>query len=403
MHINLQDLMNLSARAKAVIVEARESMLAPDVVKQFPIFSLSDVEAATNVPMTRIRSMLRNGKDEHGELPEGRTKHQLRDNPVGLDGRGHKKYFTAPDFYRLCKFVAPERLRPAGALGVTITVCNYKGGVAKSTSAACLAQALATLGYGKVCLIDLDPQGSLTNLYGFLQVLDVEPDQTALPVLAGTSKNLKKNVRQTYWPGIDIVPSCPALQMAEANFRRDLEIHGHNVMYRMEDALRELREEYDFIIFDTPPSLNNLTLHALLNSGGVVMPLPPSNLDLSSASMFWDLFIGYVREAGITDVNTKLFDFIRVFAPKIENTRSCRNVLTWIKDTYGAYFNDVSIPKSAAVSTAADSFGTVFDSPIDTDQKRSLSHETVRQAYIDLAADLAGEATEIWKAQLLTN
>lgn len=395
--ITLRDLKQLSARAKAVVADAREQMLAPDSIKRAPVFSLSDVELATGKTLKQIRTALRSGEDDLGALPQGRTKDEVADKASELDGRGQKKYFTAEEFHRICRFMSPERFRSATAPGVVMTVCNFKGGVTKSTSAACIAQALSSLGYGRLLIVDLDPQGSLSNLFGFLQVLDVEPSQTALPVLSGEADSLKPSLRETYWPGIHIVPSCPALQIAEANFRGDIEQFGTAVMMRMASALKELRSEYDFIIFDTPPSLNNLTLHALMNSDGVIMPLPPSNLDLASASMFWDMFTDSFKALGVVDEDTEVFSFMRVFSPKMEKTRSCRNVLSWIKSTYGGYFSDVAIPKSAAVSNASDAFGTVFDGQVDSSLKRSPSHMAVKTAYMELSQELVTEAMELWK------
>lgn len=394
--ITLGDVRALSARAKAVVAEARAKMLAPEEMKSAPLFSLSDVEAITGIPAARIRQHLRVDEDSQGRLPQGQTREELGEVGSTLFGRGQKRYYSAAEHARILRHLVPERFRPAGIAGLVISIFNYKGGVAKSTSCASLAQALSYFGYS-VAVVDLDPQGSATNLFGYLQTFDVETADTALPVLSGTETSLLRNVRKTYWPGIDIVPSGPGLQRAEANFARDVEKSGKSVMLRMQASMAELKAQYDFVLIDTPPSLNNLASHALLNSDGVLVPCPPANVDLASLSMVWDLYVEACEQLGITDDTTPLFNFLRVFATKVEaQTRSARTVLDWLKDTYGQFMSSVIIPKSAAVTTAAESFGTVFDNIAAMAGKKSSSHDTVRTAYEQLAKEIIVEAQEIW-------
>lgn len=394
--ITLGDLKSLSARAKAVIAEARSKMLAPEDMKSAPLFSLSDVEAITGISGARIRQHIRLDEDAEGKLPQGQTREELGEVGSSLFGRGQKRYFTATEHSRILRHLVPERFRPNTVAGIVVSIFNYKGGVTKSTSCASLAQALSYFGF-TVAVVDLDPQGSVTNLFGYLQTFDVETDDTALPVLSGKETSLLRNVRKTYWPGIDIVPSGPGLQRAEANFSRDLEKNGQSVMLRLQNSMDELKARYDFVLIDTPPSLNNLACHALLNSDGVMVPCPPANVDLASLSMVWDLYVESCMQLGITNDDAPLFNFLRVFATKVEGqTRSARTVLDWLKDTYGQFMSSVVVPKSAAVTTAAESFGTVFDHITAMAGKKSASHDTVRTSYEQLAKEMIVEAQEIW-------
>ncbi|WP_103737878.1 ParA family protein [Diaphorobacter sp. LR2014-1] len=396
--VSFNDLKQLSTRSKAVVATARRTMLAPDTSKIQPFFSITDVELHSGIPASRIRTVLRHQKVDGQPLPSGRTKEAIGPQADSLVGRGSKLFYTADEYSTIMRALNPERYRPKGVNAVVISVCNYKGGVTKSTSAVSLAQALSSLGHGRILAIDLDPQGSLTNLFGYSQTLDIESNMTTLPILMGHETSLKSKVLKTYWPGADLIPSDPALQSVESNFMRDIQENGLQAMLRLRKSLVELKTEYDFIIIDTPPSLNNLTTHALLNTDGVIMPLPPSNLDLCSASMFWDLFIETCARFGAEDhPDDAIFSFIKVFSPKVERTRSCQQVLHWIKETYARYLSGVQVPKSAAVASAADSFSTVFDTPPKgATYKRSISHDLVRDAYIDLAKEVEVEAMSIW-------
>lgn len=408
--VRLADLTELSARTQRTVAEARTVNLAPDTVKRAPLFSLTDVELVTGVPIKKIRTVLQKHSDELGSLPQGRTKDQLdvEVSQVGLDGRGQKRYYTPDEFHRVVKAVAPQQFRPAGQKTVVITLCNFKGGVTKSTSCACVAQALSSLGFEKILCIDLDPQGSLTNLFGMLQAFDVQDNMTALPILEGEVRSFKNCIRTTYWPGIDLIPSTPALHQAEYHFEQHYKVYGDDVMCRLTNAITDLDDAYDFILIDTPPALNQLTLHALSACDGVMMPLPPSNLDLTSSVKFWDLYINFCnrllddadarRDHGEdpVDRNPMLFKFVEVFCPKTENTRSCRNVLSLIEDGYGSFLSKTTVPKSAAVSTASDAYGTVFDVPIDPTLKLTKSHDVVRAAYLELAKNVINVSHTIW-------
>lgn len=396
--VSFNDLKQLSTRSKAVVAAARQTMLAPDTSKIQPFFSITDVELHSGIPAGRIRNILRHQKFDGMPLPSGRTKEAIGQQADSLVGRGSKLFYTADEYSKIMHALNPERYRPKGANAVVLSVCNYKGGVTKSTSAVSLAQALSSVGHGRILVMDLDPQGSMTNLFGYSQTLDIESDMTTLPVLMGQEASLKSKVLKTYWPGTDLIPSDPALQSVESHFMRDIQENGLQAMLRLRKALVDLKLEYDFIIIDTPPSLNNLTTHALLNTDGVIMPLPPSNLDLCSASMFWDLFIETCARFGAEDhPDDPIFSFIKVFTPKVEKTRSSQQVLLWIKETYSRYLSGVQVPKSAAVANAADSFSTVFDTPPKgSTYKRSISHDIVRDAYIALAKEIEAEAIAIW-------
>ena len=139
----------------------------------------------------------------------------------------------------------------------TIAVINQKGGVGKSTTAGALAAGLTRRGF-KVLAIDLDAQANLTYTAG-----GTTEGATALGVLTGEVK-----AAEAIQPSDigDLMPASPALSGADAF------ITATGKEYRLQEALEEIRENYDFIIIDTPPALGILTINALTACNSVLIP-----------------------------------------------------------------------------------------------------------------------------------
>ena len=95
---------------------------------------------------------------------------------------GNRRVWELSDVMPFIRQERATKLRPPGAKGVVLTVANFKGGVSKTTTAVTLAQGLALRGH-RVLLVDLDPQGSATTLFGYVPDLDLSEDETLYPFL----------------------------------------------------------------------------------------------------------------------------------------------------------------------------------------------------------------------------
>ncbi|KXL54562.1 sporulation initiation inhibitor protein Soj [Anaerotignum neopropionicum] len=155
-------------------------------------------------------------------------------------------------------------------MSVIITLTNQKGGVGKTTTTATLITGLSLQEY-KVLGIDLDPQGNL----GFSLGLDIENTETIYDVFRGTAKI--EDVIQTTEYG-DIIPSNILLSGAELEFNRS----GRE--YLLKEALQSVMDKYDYIIIDTPPALNILTVNAYVCSDHLIVPMVPEILSLLGVS-----------------------------------------------------------------------------------------------------------------------
>jgi len=144
-----------------------------------------------------------------------------------------------------------------------IAVANQKGGVGKTTTAINLATALAAVGQ-QILVIDLDPQGNASTGLGIDRAART---LTTYDVLIGESA-VDAAVLPTEIPGLNLVPSTIDLSGAEVEL---IDVPRRN--FRLREALAPVAGSYDFVLIDCPPSLNLLTVNALVAAESVIVPL----------------------------------------------------------------------------------------------------------------------------------
>lgn len=148
-------------------------------------------------------------------------------------------------------------------MGRTIVIANQKGGVGKTTTTINLSASLASLGK-KVLVIDMDPQGNTTSGLG------VEKDQvenTVYELLLGEC-TLEESMQKEVFENLSVIPSNINLAGAE------IELIGVDEKeYLLKKELDKVKEEYDFILIDCPPSLNMLTINSMCAGDTVLVPI----------------------------------------------------------------------------------------------------------------------------------
>jgi len=175
-----------------------------------------------------------------------------------------------------------------------ISLVNQKGGVGKTTTAINLGASLAEL-EKEVLLIDIDPQGNLTQGVGF----DTEKvDNTIYEVLT-TDINLEEAIYQTEFNNLDIVPST--IKLANTEIELSGEIGRETIL---SEKIRQANLDYDYILLDCSPSLGLLTVNSLSASNDLIIPIEPSYFSLEGLEQLINI-IKLIRKKINEDLSIK--------------------------------------------------------------------------------------------------
>lgn len=259
----------------------------------------------------------------------------------------------------------PETSAPAlaGTTPRILAIANQKGGVGKTTTAINLATALCAVGK-KVLLIDLDPQGNASTGLGIRRA---EIHTSTYDVLFG-NVNVADTAVPTKVPGLFVVPSSIHLSGAEIEL-----VNAPRREYRLREALRTALP-YDYILIDCPPSLNLLTLNALVATDSIVVPLQCEFYALEGLSHLTKT-IERVRKH--YNPNLDIHGVVLTMFDKRNNLSGM--VASDVRKFFGDKVYDTVIPRNVRVSEAP-SFGL----PAIVYDMRSPG----AQAYIHLAGEV---------------
>ena len=148
-------------------------------------------------------------------------------------------------------------------MGRIIAVANQKGGVGKTTTSINLAACLAEKGK-KVLAVDMDPQGNLTSGLG----VDKDSVEKSIYELIIGEVDIKEVINKEVLENLDIITTSIDLSAAE------IELIGvDDKEYILRNAIDQVKDQYDFVIIDCPPSLSMLTINAMTTADSVIVPI----------------------------------------------------------------------------------------------------------------------------------
>jgi len=253
----------------------------PDNRKSLRKFHPAEVSELTGISMSNLRT-----RHQDGDFPD-----------VETDSRGRRLY-SAEEIDQIRHVMARTGRNGEGYLPgrregdrlQVISIVNFKGGSSKTTTAIHLAQRYALRGY-RVLAIDMDPQASLTTMFGYRPEIEFAEKGTIYDALKYENPvALSDVVRKTYFHNLDLAPAGLLLSEYETETAYALQ---HKIdppfTQRLAIALDEIEHNYDLVIIDCPPQLGFTTMTALLASTGLLITVVPSMLDVASMAQFLEM------------------------------------------------------------------------------------------------------------------
>lgn len=270
----------------AQLQSLRSQMYPPEAKKTLKTFTSREAATMVGVAELTLRQMSLDGESAAPELH-------------GKDNR--RRAYTLAQINEIREHLAKKRPKEAldflprrrtGEKLQIVAVANFKGGSAKTTTTVHLAHFLALQGL-RVLAIDLDPQASLSTMFGYQPEIDVEDNQTVYGAIRYDEEqrvSLKSVIRKTYFEGVDLVPGNLELMEYEHETPQAIargDGRGEGMFFRrLGSVIASVEDDYDVVLIDAPPQLGYLTLGALYAATALLVTVHPAMLDVSSMNQF---------------------------------------------------------------------------------------------------------------------
>ena len=385
---DLRSLINLDAAELSKRLRAQQLRdFPPAAEKTIRRFSPAEAARMIGIHEGYLRQIVSEGKGPPAS-PNGRRTYSIHDiellrTDLDAAGKGTRRYVP---------------WRREGERMQVISVMNFKGGSGKTTTSAHLGQFLALRGY-RVLAIDLDPQASLSALFGHQPELDVGENETIYGAIRydDRRREMPEIVRGTYIPNLHVIPGQLELMEFEHETPKALmtRASGDSLFFaRIGQALAQVTEAYDVVIIDCPPQLGFLTLSALCAATAVLITVHPQMLDVMSMSQFLNMtgsLLDVVAGAG----ETTEYDWMRYLVTRYEPSDGPQTTMVGLmRSIFGSRVLTHPMVKSTAIADAGLTKQTLYE--VERQQFTRGTYDRAIEALDLVNGEIEGLIKQVW-------
>lgn len=349
---------------------------------------------------------------------------------LGIDAKTLDKYVTAAEIdprrhedsqwsidiaemYRV-RDLLPEALRKEPKFSRSeqqsaqvIVIQNQKGGVGKTVSAATVASGLATEFHQeyRVGLIDMDGQATLSMYYapeadqeGNLSVGDLIMRNFDLDEGETFEQAVSEAFLETTIPNLRILPAAQSDRAIEGWFHEQVFSHKLPSPYSiLAEIIDAVKDEFDIIIIDTPPSLGYATYNAYFAATSVVFPLSITENDIDATCSYFS----YIPQvwALLANANHDGYDFMKILLTNHRDSSTTTELMNSLYDHFAPYLYSKEFKHSEAIRQASSLLSTVFDMSKSEYPKSKSTFQTAQQNGYEVTSQIQRDILNVWREQ----
>lgn len=358
----------------------RLETFVPDGEKSLRLFPMAEVADLLEVSQSYLKKLHLQGKGVEPTLSSTR-----------------RRFYSAEQVNELRSLLGRSPRRAGDEKLQVIAVVNFKGGSGKTTTSAHLSQYLALKGY-RVLAIDLDPQASLTTVFGIQPEIDDTQSLFEAIRYDEERKSIREVIQKTNFPDLHIVPAT--LDLQEFEYETPLAMQkpdgkpGRTFYTRIANALGEVEDDYDVVVIDCPPQLGYLTLTALTTATAVLITIHPQMLDVMSMSQFLLMLGGILKS--IEDAGVKIsLDWFRYLITRYEPSDiPQQEMVGFMQSMFARHLLKHAMVKSTAIADAGLTKQTVYE--VERSTFNSATYDRARESLDAVNSEIIGMLNQAW-------
>ncbi|MDN3697545.1 ParA family protein [Vibrio genomosp. F6] len=288
-----------------------------------------------------------------------------------------------------------------------VVIQNQKGGVGKTVSAATIASGLATEFHQeyRVGLIDMDGQATLSMYYapeaeqeGNLSVGDLMMRTFDLDEGETYQDAVSEAFLETTIPNLRILPASQSDRAIEGWFHEQVFSHTLASPYSILDEIIDaVKDEFDIILIDTPPSLGYATYNAYFAATSVVFPLSITENDIDATCSYFS----YIPQvwALLANAQHEGYDFMKILLTNHRDSSTTTELMNSLYDHFSPYLYSKEFKHSEAIRQASSLLSTVFDMSKSEYPKSKATFQTAQQNSYEVTSQILRDLLNVWREQ----